>query len=261
MSDTVRWLAEHHLDGVLHGRVGRAGDELVAEWIAVATLRARRDGSDVRFVPTDGADPDTVEKIRQGSARVLLRHLGGELGLHGSAVALEGRCIGLFGCADAGKSTLAASLCVRRGAALLADDAIALDRTPEGFAVVPLETDHWLDRRSRKALGLEGAGEDKRPVRSGGSAAARVPLSALVHVTFAEGESPRLVPLAGVEAVAALLPQVVRFVVDDPELQRTELSAIAALVARVPMFRLERPRRLELLDATTAIVAELAKVK
>lgn len=60
----------------------------------------------------------------------------GQLCLHGTALAWQGRAIGVLGPSGAGKSTLAASL-ARRGATLLTDDVIVLRADPAGMLVEP----------------------------------------------------------------------------------------------------------------------------
>lgn len=259
MSEAV-WLAEYEENGAVVFRIGRAGDDLVAEWIGTVTLRARRDGSDVRFEPEAGAEPLDLAKIRQGSARLLLRQLEGKLALHGAAVELEGRAVLLLGRSGQGKSTLAAALCAR-GARLLSDDAIALEAPAASggaYEVVPFETDHWLDARSRRALG--GSDDDawKLPVRAPRVADAKVPLVAMIELSFGESAAPEVHALGGVEAMAALVPQVARFVLDDAEVQRRELEVLGDLVARVPRAaRLVRPRDLAALDAAVGAVVDL----
>ena len=54
--------------------------------------------------------------------------------------------------------------------------------------------------------------------------------------------------------MAALVPLLVRFVVDEPDLQRRELDLLSDLVARVPIVRLERPRALRALPATMDVI-------
>jgi hypothetical protein len=255
----VRWLAEHVEDGVLNGRIGRAGNDLVAEWSGVATLHVARDGTNVRFVAMLGADPADVEKIRRGSARVLLRHLAGDLALHGAAIEIDGRAIVLVGAAGGGKSTLAARLCMSEHATLLADDALAVGRDTCGLSVMPFESEHWLDGASRAALGLDGvASPAKQPVRANASARPSASLAAIVRLAFADADAPALRRLAGVDAVAALLPQVLRLVVDEPALQRVELEMLGAITDAVPFFELARPRDLSLLGAAAQTIAELA---
>ena len=150
----VRWLAEYAEDGRVAFRIGRAGDELVAEWVGLARVTASRDGLTHRFEPEPGLEPAEIEKVRLGSASLLLRHLQGKLALHGAAVAVGGRAMILLGRSGQGKSTLAASLCARAGATLFSDDAVALDPgpSPGTYVLSPVERNHWLDAPARQAL-------------------------------------------------------------------------------------------------------------
>jgi hypothetical protein len=256
MSD-VRWLGEARDGDDVALRVGRSGDELVAEWVGMGLLRVRSDGSAPRFDASPGADPVEVEKLQRGPVRLLLRHIEGKIGLHGAAVADQGCAALLVGASGDGKSTLAAALCAR-GAELLSDDAAAIDRTPSGWSVAPFEEAHWLDADSRASVGLPSAnasGHQKTRVPARRVARAAALARSIVVLAFAPVERPRLVQLSGVDAVAALVPLVMRFVVDDPGLQRRELDALSDLVASVPIFRLERPRDLACLDAACDLVA------
>ena len=260
MSATV-WLAEHREDGAVVFRVGRDGDTYVAEWIDTFRLMARRDGTVIEASGAPGADPRDVAKIRRGSAALLVRHLQGKLAMHGAAVALRERAIVLLGRSGQGKSTLAAALCVR-GAALLSDDALSIDEGTGGYAVAPSEVNHWLDRSARLHLDVSGEdAETKAPVRATRAAAAPVALSCFVDLAFDDGlPAPTLTRLAGMRALACLVPQVVRFVLDEPPLHRLELEALARLVDHVPVFRLLRPRDFDHLGATAdLLVAKLSQ--
>lgn len=257
----TRWLAEHLEDGEVAYRIGREGDELVAEWLGVVRLVARRDGSEFRFEPDPGAEPRDVEKIVQGSAQLLLRHLQGKLALHGAAVEIDGRAVVLLGQSSDGKSTLAASLCQRPRVKFLADDAVALELTEEGYSVLPLERNHWLEASARVALGHQVPSSTiKEPVSARNVGSGGAPLVAFVELRFgdADAAAPTVHRLQGLEALAKLMPQIVRFVIDEPDLQRRELDAILGLVGRVPMTSIERPRRFELLDTTADLVFDLA---
>ncbi|CAN5861458.1 hypothetical protein BH11MYX4_BH11MYX4_42330 [soil metagenome] len=263
----VRWLAEHVEDGRVAFRIGRAGDELVAEWVGLARVTASRDGKTHRFEPEPGLEPAEIEKVRLGSANLLLRHLQGKLALHGAAVEVRERALVLLGRSGQGKSTLAASLCARAGATLFSDDAVAIDAgpTPGTYVLSPVERNHWLDAPARQAL-LEAqgsradAGDDdsKRPVAAPRVGAESAPLVAIVDLAFGDDETPRLIAVGrGIDAIAALVPQAVRFVVDEPELQRRELEALAELVDGVPVYRLVRPRRLEQLERAHPLLLDL----
>ncbi len=255
----LRWLAEHFENGALAFRIGRAGDELVAEWIGMTTLRARRDGTNVRWEDVPGAPADELDKIRRGSGRLLLRQLGGELALHGAAVARGGRAVLVLGRSGQGKSTLAAALC-KAGATLYADDAACIERTEAGeWRVLAGETNHWIDGASRVALGLPREWDAKwfSPApRAAASGAA--PIVAIVDLVFAdEAETVRLVPRYGFEAASALVPQVARFVLDEPEVQRREVERLAELVEALPVYALVRPRGHAHLGAAVAAVLDL----
>jgi hypothetical protein len=253
---TVLWLAEAHDEGALSARVGRDGDYLVAEWPHRARFRVKRDGSEPLFEADPEARASDVEKLRRGAVRLLLAHLAGAIPLHASAVAIDGRAIVCVGGTGLGKSTLAAALCDLAGGSLLGDDAVVIERNGSSFDVVALEDKHWLDAPAARALGRSGdAAEDKVAIATRRADVARAPLAMIAHLAFSDLDAPRLVPLLGLEAVAGLLAQLTRFVVDAPEVGRRDLSSLAELVDRTPVVRLERPRRLDLLRATAELVS------
>lgn len=259
----TEWLAQYEEDGSTYFRIGRDGDDVIAEWIGTVRLVARRDGNAHRFERDRNAHPADIAKIERGSARMLLRHLEGKLSLHGAAIERGGHAIVLLGRAMQGKSTLAAGLCADEGVGLLSDDAVAIDPAlVHGYEARPFEELHWLDANARRAItgmtrgaaGIDvnqGSADattknDKSPVpaartSSGGR------IVAFVDLVFADGPV-RLLRTSPLEAMSALVPQVVRFVLDDPEVHRKELDALGRLVDEVPVFRLERPRRLAVLS-------------
>lgn len=273
----MRWLAQHEEDGEVHFRVGRDGDDLVAEWVGLARVYARSDGRAHRFVPEPDADPRDLAKIERGSLQLLLRHLQGKLALHGAAVVRGGAAVAFLGRARQGKSTLAAALCTRTDVALLADDAVAIDRPPEHpFLVTALEAMHWLDQPALAAVVREGQREasgrrfaSAEAVHTREDPRGKSPIAALrvgtvgrvvavVDLVFRDGPV-LLVRSTPLEAIAALVPQAVRFVLDDPTVHRRELDALGELVERVPVFRLERPRDLALLSESCDRVFDLLR--
>jgi hypothetical protein len=255
----VRWLAESLDHGTLAARVGRDGERLVADWVGRARLSVDRDGSDLSFAPHPDAEPRDVEKLRRGAVPLLLAHLGGKIPLHASAVALGGRAIVLVGGSDHGKSTLAAAMCDHAGASLLGDDAVIIERRADAFHAVALEERHWLDVASARALGRPGDFGEKSPLEPRRNDVKSAPLALIVHLEFSEaGERLQLVPVAGLQAIAGLLAQLTRLLVDDQEVARRDLASLAELVEQTPVMRLERPRRLDLLTRTAALVASAA---
>lgn len=259
----VRWLAETNDDRGTAARVGRDGVDLVAEWIGIARLIVRRDGSNVRFVPAIGADPAGIEKVRRGVVELLLRHLDGKLGLHGAAMTIGDRGVVLVGASGRGKSTLAAYGCSKHDAAFVSDDAVALERDTAGWRVVPLERDHWLDDDARRSVGF-GLSDPlygwKAPQRARVLAASSSEIALIAVLEWSDVDHPRLVRLHGAEAIAALIPLVVRFVIDEPASHRRELDHLCDLIEQVPIVRLERPRGAahlrETMDRIVAAIGE-----
>jgi hypothetical protein len=250
----VCWLAEYAEDDVVCFRIGTNGPEVVAEWMDVARLVARRDGSGRRLEFEPDVDPRNAEKIRRGSAWLLLRHLDRELALHGASVAIDAKAVILLGRSGAGKSTLATELC-DRGADLLADDAVGIDRDGERFVVPPREVHHWLDGAARRALGRSSDVDGKEPIVTRRIAERSVSLAAFVELVFDDGAAaPSVSRRTGVDAMGALVPQVARFVIDEPERQKWELDLLHRVVEAVPCYRLERPRGFEHLSVAAELV-------
>lgn len=247
MSD-VRWVGELVLEGHTFFRIGRstAPDELVAEWVDLCELRSDRSGERSTFVARAGADERLVAKVRSGLAAALLRHLHGETSLHASAVARDGRALAFLGRSGAGKSTLAAWLCRSHGFALLADDVSRLELGSKDVIVEPTEVDHWLDDRSARAVGIPGAApaEGKSPIEAARRAADGAPLAAMVALALDDAGPPRATVerLRGHRAIEALLPCLVRFVIDEPAAHIAELGRLDELLARVPLYEV-RARR------------------
>mgnify|MGYP001187651837 CR=1 FL=1 len=256
----VLWLADYSAQGEVMFRIGRRGDEVIAEWCDTARLVARRDGSAARLEAMPGVSEDDLEKIRSGSARLLVRHLEGRLALHGAVVADGDRAVALLGRSGQGKSTLAAALCAE-GSTLYSDDAIALDPVDTTFWVQPFERKHWLDAHARRALGdgSDATDDDRKlalPAAVVGTEPAR--LVAIVELVF-EDVPARLVRTMGLDAMASVVPQAVRFALDDGERHKRELEMLTRMVDAVPTYRLERRRDFALLPSAVRLVRRLLR--
>lgn len=266
---TPRWIAESYDGDVLAARVGYEGDDVVADWPGKGRLRAARDGRSASFEPAARASPRELDKLLRGPVRLLVHHLSGGLALHGAAVAIGGRACVLLGASGQGKSTLAAALCERLGARLLGDDAVAIRCTSDRDEVLALEHECWLTPEAAALFGHAPGGVEKEPfsVAAPDSALARpsspydlpltgVPLAAIVHLDFVDGARPRLRRAFGLDAVAGVIPQVTRFILDDPEVARRDLATLGAIVDRTSVYRLERPLCLEDLGEAARLVAD-----
>lgn len=242
----IAWVGEHAVDGRVLFRIGRDGDVLVAEWPGLCELRSARSGEHFTFSASEGADKATVEKVRVGLAAALVRHLRGETSVHASAVERNGRALAFLGASGAGKSTLAAWMCHRRGWSLVADDIARIVVDADCVGVVPTEREHWLDAHSREALGVEGRGGDvereKQAIASPAAASAPARLTALVSLAYGGSVDVTLTPLRGQRAMAALIPCLVRFVLDETDAHVAEMTRIEAILAKVSFLELRAPR-------------------
>ena len=173
----VAWEREWISDGNVSHRFGRIGDLLVAEWFGVGRLYASRDGSTHQFEVDEEADPDVARRIQRFIAPSPgARHLRGEIALHASAVVIEGHAIAFLGASGAGKSTMAAALCVRPGTQLAADDIVYVSRVDDVPRVVPTERANRLAPSSdapRRKRAVVPARVAPSPVRLAAIARAR----------------------------------------------------------------------------------------
>jgi hypothetical protein len=221
---------------------------MIAQWPGMGTLRCARDGSDATFTPVAGASRRVIGKLQGGQVQGLLRDLAGQLAVHASAVAIDGRAILFVGAGGAGKSTAAAEMCLRHGAQMLADDAALLEVAPGGVTVVPSEGDHWLTRDSCRALGVPprrgAAAGDKRNLRASKVAREPYALGLVVALRFdASVTAAVLQPLRGSDAARLLLEAVARFDVEDGLARGRELEQLTAVYNCAPLVELVRPLR------------------
>jgi hypothetical protein len=279
MSDAspyIRWLAERRdsgsdTDSALY-RIGRLASTgaLVAEWPGLGRLVASVDRSSTDFFAECTCSEAELDKIVKGSGRALLHQAQGGISLHGASVSIGGEAIILVGTSGAGKSTLAAALCALTDAALVADDAVMLDglrlaqRAPgKTIGVIPTESSHWLDPGALEWLGwqsaLRGACVErgmKTPVLASQRAHTPAHLRAVVSLHDCVSYATTWRRVYGIEALARLMPHVVRWVVDDRAHQARELEALLELAERLPIVELSRPRRFSAMpDAVDAIRA------
>jgi len=247
LGSSILWLREwREQTGGPGFRIGREGqDTLVAEWDGVGRLSASRSGAEHSLTLAEHLSEAHRDKLTNGVVRALLLHLKGAVTLHGAAVALRGGALVFVGRSGAGKSTMAACVCARFGARLLADDVVTLERRAENYFIVPSATSHWLFPDSSEALGFPAADQShaKLPFAAVGrrdpSDIAGVPLRALVALRFDdEVAQPQLTSAEGLASFNVINEGFIRFVVDSPEVALRDLDQISALSANVPTLQL-----------------------
>lgn len=239
----ARFLRLAYAEGIRF-HVALDGSEVWADWDAPLT------------------EADAVTFLLGPVMGVVLRQRG-VLVLHASAIAIDGRAWGFVGPGGAGKSTLAAAF-ASRGVPVLTEDVLALRPDVAGHwcaapgygeirlwdesvalvaedpATLPPLTPTWpkrcLDLRAHAMPFARGA----------------VPLGGLfvLQALQEESERPECVPIAAGEGLLDLVGNAYVSYVASAAGQGSDLVALAAIVRRVPLWRLQSGAGREGIDRT-----------
>jgi len=217
----------------------------------VATFRFNGENARVVAAPCPGIAPDALPRAYRHSALPLVLHARGHEVLHASAVLMPQGIVALCGASQSGKSTIAYGL-HRRGHALWADDAVAIDVSGPVISAWALPFDVRLRPASATFFGLgeRAAQLPGRPDAEGPDGRRSAPLAVVCILGRRSGASgrPILGPLAASEAYPALLAQAYCFSLEDSARKRAMLERYLSLVGQRPVFRLAVPETLEGLD-------------
>ncbi len=226
-------------------------------------------GSLIRVDADRGAKPEDVRLYLTGALMGVILHQRGTLPLHASCVALplDGGCVAFAGPSGAGKSTLVAEL-IRQGCGFVSDDLCVMAPAARGeLRVWPgaarLKLDETsLGRTSSRGSDLEpaggGRGKFHLPMDASLHHTSPAPLSRVCILTDGDGP-PRVEPLVGLEAIAALVDQTYLLSTARAMGLTSQVFRLAAGVARgLTVCRLIRPRGLGFLPAVAELVTSAA---
>jgi hypothetical protein len=256
---SVRWLHSWPEEGPPTYRVGRAGEEFIAEWVGIGSLYANVANGRIIFKPQTTVRPAAAvhERLRAQVA-ALLRHRRGGVTLHASSVARQGVAIACIGESGVGKSTLAAQLCRGPGVQLLSDDTTALRFEGAVIEVAATERYHWLCSEAAQRMGVDARGLSWVPTEAARPASKPARLGAFVSLVFDDwSTAPALRRIQGVEALSALSRSTFNFAFEAPQAQRDALDHVARLAREAVVFELARPRDMAQLEESSAVVARL----
>ncbi|HEU4584957.1 MAG TPA: hypothetical protein VFR95_04360 [Gemmatimonadaceae bacterium] len=250
-------LGEDEVDVVTRVRLFRHTAGFRLEYDDTGIFDVDGGGTRIDWYPGSNAVPEAVQLDVLGRVLPTALHASGALCLHGSAVELGDGAVAFLAPKRHGKSTLARAL-TRAGARVITDDVVAIDLDPEP-RMRPGVPQLRLLRDSARHLGatteaLAGPGSKVvvQPDEADRTARSALPLGALyllqpVRSSLAV-ESAERIPLAGVAAAMALLPQM-RLA---PLLGKSEASVLldrsVRLVAGVSVYTLRVARDFARLD-------------
>ncbi len=211
-------------------------------------------------VDAGGVDDGIAGLFVMGPAMGALLHQRGLLVLHSSAVTMDGGVAGFLGHSGWGKSTMAAAI-VKLGHGAFSDDLLPVLLSNGVPVALPGYPFLKLGQEAGEILGYQdfestpvSAGDNRRhTLVQGTDPGISVPLARLY--VLADGERPEIEPLKPQEAAVELI----RYSYASPWLMASGLSTshlkwCAALVDGLPIRRLRRPRRLELIQDVAALV-------
>lgn len=243
-------------DGGVFAYCGSDGERYSMDLPGLARLEFAGDGP-VVAAPCAGADePAVAEAYWRDALPLVLQARGWEV-LHAGAVETSRGVVAFCGDSRAGKSTIAYAL-HRRGLALWADDAVALDVTPS--AIVSRRLPFHVRLRPATAARFDlGARAVRLPDRTPAPRDA-APLAGVCLLERGSDASLRALPAAA--AYPRVLAQAFCFRLGDLARKRLMLERYLALAARVPVFALTMADGLDRLDeACDLVIAQLDRAE
>lgn len=242
-------------------------------WIwnrSTATCYISPDARQVDLYPEDGAEPKALALMLVGQVSIFILHQLGYPSLHASAVTTERGALVFLGPQGRGKSTMAASF-LRRGAALLTDDALPMQLQAGGVCGIPsLPIMKVWRQTAEQTMGLPEelpslvTGFDKRFFSLCGRfafAPAPAPIRAMYLLERsdpapANTRSTGLRALSGREALATLIAQTSNYGLLNRTEQSRLLPLYAQLLGQAPLRVLQYPDGFEHQEAVYTLILE-----
>jgi adenylate kinase family enzyme len=263
--DTVQELTNKRtFDGVWYEHLAK--NRLLLKWDHIGSFLIQN-GKEITIDPDQpGADATTTLPLL-GTVMAVALQQRGCLVLHGSAILINGKVALLLGHKGQGKSTLAASLSMQ-GFPLLSDDICALDFKEDSelsvrpaFPTIKLNPDivRHMGYDSNQLQRLHP--NSQKFVKNLGDSfcSSSQPLGAICILET--GDELKLEQLHGMEAVKEIITHMLinRFPENQPnELRETIFAQSAKTAQSIPVYRLTRPRDLQLLPETIRLLQGVA---
>lgn len=243
-------------------------DNAYLSWAQLGRFRVR-DGTEIVIDPNPGVEERMLRLPLLGTILAVLLHQRGHLVLHASAAAIDGETVIFLGNKGRGKSTMAAAL-YGRGHYLIADDVVSITVDNGRPMVIPGFPQFKLYPEAVAAsLGDDhrflpelADGYEKRGRRVTDRFARQpVPLKSIYVLGLGPESTLKLLdPQAALLTLIAnsYMARFGKQLLHGPEAS-THLRQCTALLAQIPIYRLERPDSLALLPSVAQLVEEHCK--
>ncbi len=248
----------------------RVGGDYLLRFPALADFVVSADGCVAAAYPVPGVSTQTVEHLYLNQVLPLALSRQWKLVLHASAVDVDGHAVALLGPSGRGKSTLAASLSTR-GYRFLTDDALLVEEEAGRYIIHPGHPSIRLWDDSRQAL-IPDTSHAALPVDY--TPKARVladdqvafcdtarPLRCMYFLGEGKTDTVAIEPVGGRDAMIELVRHSFLLDIEEREMLAHHFRQLSALVGIPMFFRLDYPRRYELLpDVGDALIRHVATV-
>ena len=227
------------------------------------------DGREVGAIPELHLDAATLEHLHLNQVLPLALSAQGIPVFHASGVELAGSAVALLGESGRGKSTLATYMALQ-GAPLITDDGLVLDWAGDHYRVEPSHPSVRLWQDSQDAL--VGSRLRSAPNVSYTSKArflagqllpvCSVPCPLRRAYFLGEGESDDIVitPISAAEAAVEWVKHSFLLDIGDKTRLASHFSQVGKLAAQGISYRLDYPRRFEVLaDVRAALLSHIAE--
>ncbi|WP_430509955.1 HPr kinase/phosphorylase [Gottfriedia solisilvae] len=227
------------------------------------------DGKKVFYSPIEGSSDDQIRLFLLGTCMGAILMQRKILPLHGSAVAIDGKCYAIVGDSGAGKSTLATAL-LSKGYQLLSDDLIPITLSEENIPIVtPAYPQQKLWLESLDQFGM--VSEQYRPIFDRETkfavpvpsqfAGESLPLAGVFELIKSDSETIEVRPIQKLERFHTLYKHTYRnFFINKFGLIDWHFSTCAKMVNKIELFQLNRPsNRFTAHDLTECILNTIKK--
>ncbi len=224
----------------------RAPDGYILCFPDLAQFRISGQARQVHCDAMPQVEPETLRQLLQQILPLVANGQRATM-LHAGAVQVGGRAIAFMGRTGLGKSTLTAAF-ASQGCRFLCDDALQISLSDEGRPVAAPGQPHlrlWNDSAHALA-GVRGEPEAKSRIPAGRRFAhctEEQSLAAIYLLGESESTAPSFDPVRPTDALLELVGNSFLLDPQSPELLRVQHERLAAVAARVPVFRLAYARR------------------
>lgn len=250
-------------DGTRATEFYRADSGYLLRFPGLADFEISADGLAVRCRPTPETSDSTSEHLFINQVLPLVLGRLGKMVFHASAVACDGAGLAFVAESSRGKSTLAASFATS-GSALLTDESLVVDERASGYWIAPGHPSVRLWDDSEKALlaaGAEAAPDlpftAKRRLLAGPTlpfSDRPTPLRRMYYLGDGSADHVKVDRMDARDALIELVKASFLLNTDDKSRLASHFDDVARLARRPIHFRLDFPRRFDLLASVRQAV-------